>query len=282
MTALLLASFGWSGDARTEAARGPEFAAPRLESGASEDARAALADNTDEERAAADAVEDVDEDASDEREDAGEDEAAEDVDAEPATRAAGKILALKDKIYENLRETRYQHRTYVRRRQGVYRWDCSAMVAWFLQRVAPVAHAAVDRPRPVARDYYRVIKRSSTRRWRDGWRRLEHIEDARPGDLFAWIRPPDFPSRNTGHVGFVLEPARRYPALPNAYTVRILDATSLPHGDDTRARDGEGGIGEGTLLFLTDGEGRGTAYGWFGADSRGVIATDIVFGRVRR
>ncbi len=201
---------------------------------------------------------------------------------EPATRAARKILALKDKIYANLTLTRYQHRTYVRRREGVYLWDCSAMVAWFLKRTAPVAHAAIDRPRPVARDYYRKIKRASTKRARDGWRRLPHIEDARPGDLFAWIRPPNFPSRNTGHVGFVLEPAKRYPAIPDAYTVRILDATSLPHGDDTREFDEGGGIGEGTLLFLTDGEGRGTAYGWFGADSTGVIATDIVFGRVNR
>ncbi len=201
---------------------------------------------------------------------------------EPATRAARKILALKDKIYANLTVTRYQHRTYVRRREGVYLWDCSAMVAWFLKRAAPVAHGAIERPRPVARDYYRTIKRASTKRARDGWRRLPHIEDARPGDLFAWIRPPNFPSKNTGHVGFILEPAKRYPAIPDAYTVRILDATSLPHGDDTREFDEGGGIGEGTLLFLTDGEGRGTAYGWFGADSKGVIATDIVFGRVNR
>ena len=201
---------------------------------------------------------------------------------EPATKAAAKIMALRATILETMTQTRYQHRTKVRRREGVYLWDCSGMVAWFLRRAAPAAHRAVGKERPVARDYYRVIRRAPTRAARQGWRRLAHIEDARPGDLFAWPRPPWFPSKNTGHVGFILAPPEPVEGLPDAYTLRILDATSLPHDKDTRDEDGDGGFGEGTLLILTDGEGRGTAYGWFGARSRGVIETDIVFGRVSR
>ena len=68
--------------------------------------------------------------------------------------------------------------------------------------------------------------------------------------------------------------------IEGGYTVRVADATSLPHGDDTRDRDGDGGFGHGTLLFVTDGSGDAWAYGWFGLDSRGVIRTDIVFGRL--
>lgn len=204
------------------------------------------------------------------------------VELEPATKTAGKILALRDKVLTSLTETNYQHRTVIRAKEGVYKWDCSAMVGWFLRKAAPVARKAMDKGRPVARDFYRQIAKSSTHRSRKGWRRLAHIEDVRPGDMFAWIRPPGFPSRNTGHTGFALEPARPVPGHPGAYTLRIFDATSLPHQDDTRERGSGGGIGEGTILFLTDETGRGTAYGWFGLKSRGVIETDIVFGRLSR
>lgn len=201
---------------------------------------------------------------------------------EPATKAAARILTLRQEILDSLTETTYQHRTVIRRDEGVYKWDCSGMGAWFLRKAAPVARKALDKGRPVARDFYRHIARASTHRTRKGWRRLAHIEDVRPGDMFAWIRPPGFPSRNTGHMGFALEPARPVPGQPGAYTLRIFDATSLPHQDDTRQRGDGGGIGAGTILFLTDDGGRGTAYGWFGLESRGVIETDIVFGRLSR
>lgn len=201
---------------------------------------------------------------------------------EPATAAARKVLALQASVRASLTYTAYRHRTIIDRREGVYVWDCSAMVAWFLRRVAPKARAALHKGRPVARDFYRQIARAPMQRPRDGWQRLAHIEDVRPGDMFAWIRPPGFPSRNTGHTGFALEPARPVPELPGAYTLRILDATSLPHQDDTRDPEGDGGIGEGTILFVVNEDGRGVAYGWFGRRSRGVIATDIVFGRLSR
>lgn len=201
---------------------------------------------------------------------------------EPATSSARKVLELQASIRSSLTYTAYRHRTAIRRSEGVYVWDCSAMVAWFLRRVAPEARKAMGKGRPVARDFWRQIARAPTKRPKHGWQRLRHIEDVRPGDMFAWVRPPGFPSKNTGHTGFALEPARPVPELPGAYTLRILDATSLPHDEDTRDPEGEGGIGEGTILFLVGESGRGVAYGWFGRHSRGVIATDIVFGRVSR
>ena len=62
--------------------------------------------------------------------------------------------------------------------------------------------------------------------------------------------------------------------------VRIADATSLAHQADTRAGDEEGGFGIGVLVFLTDAQGRGTHYGWFGTESEGYVTTPIVIGRV--
>lgn len=200
----------------------------------------------------------------------------------PATRAARRVLELQAAVRSSLTYTAYRHRTKISRSDGVYVWDCSAMVAWFLRKAAPEARKAMSKGRPVARDFHRQIARAPTKHPRHGWQRLRHIEDVRPGDLFAWVRPPGFPSRNTGHTGFALEPARPVPGLPGAYTLRILDATSLPHDHDTRDPAGEGGIGEGTIMFLVGEDGRGVAYGWFGRRSRGVIATDIVFGRISR
>ncbi|MGB1277236.1 MAG: hypothetical protein ACPG77_15940, partial [Nannocystaceae bacterium] len=111
---------------------------------------------------------------------------------EPQSRVARKILKLFDKLFTTMTQTRYQHRTVVRRRQGVFLWDCSGMAAWILKRAAPLARTALTRDRPVARDFFHVIRKASTRRARNGWRRLKHIEDARPGDVFAWVRPPNF------------------------------------------------------------------------------------------
>lgn len=200
----------------------------------------------------------------------------------PGSRAAGRVLEVLGRIRGRLRRTRYQHPTVVRERQGLYAWDCSGMAAWILRRSAPGALGAIHRERPVARDFHRIISRSPTDRARRSWRRLAHIEEARPGDVFAWLRPPDWPRRNTGHVGFVVEAPRRVPRIADAYTVRIADATSVPHQHDTRSWPGDGGFGTGTILFMTDGRGQATAYGWYGSESRGVVPTTIVFGRVTR
>lgn len=200
----------------------------------------------------------------------------------PANRRAAKALALLGKIDSNLKETRYQHRTKIRSREGIYYWDCSAMAAYILAKVAPLARTALTRKRPVARDFYQVIRRAPSRGQESGWRRLRRITDVHAGDVFAWKRPKDFPSKSTGHVGFVLEAPMPAPGRPGAYLVRIADATSLPHQDDTRDPEGEGGFGHGTILFDTDGDGHGIAYGWFGEHSRRLIETPIAFGRLIR
>lgn len=206
--------------------------------------------------------------------------------ATPATPAAARVLGVLEGIERGLRQTRYQHATVVRERDGVFLWDCSGMTAWVLRRAAPRAMAAIARERPVARDFVRAIERAPTTgaasARRGAWQRVDHIASAQPGDVFAWRRPRGFPSRNTGHVGFVVEAPLPVPAIPGAYAVRIADATSWGHQDDTRRADGVGGFGMGTLVFLTDGEGHGTHYGWYGTRSDGYVTTPIFFGRVTR
>lgn len=199
----------------------------------------------------------------------------------PATRAAERVIEVLERVRQNVRRTRYQHHRVVRESSGTYYWDCSLMVSWVLQRASrrSVRHLD-DVQRPLAAHFVRTIERAPTGRSRRGWRRIENIEDVRPGDVFAWRRPDRFPSRNTGHVGFVVGAPRPVPRIPNAYAVRVADATRSGHQNDTRPWPGDGGFGIGTLVFLTDGQGHGTHYGWAGTLSGGYVVTPILFGRV--
>lgn len=197
----------------------------------------------------------------------------------PATPAAARILQVLDEIRSTIRVTRYQHPTVIRPRTGVYLWDCSGMAAWVLRRAAPAARRSIQSPRPVARDFFHAIERAPTTGVRAGWQQLPGLAEARPGDVFAWLRPPDWPRRNTGHVGFLLAAPAPVPGVPGAWALRIADATSLPHQDDTRPWPGEGGYGEGTILFFADPAGHPTHYGWHGTRAGATAETQIVLGR---
>ncbi len=201
---------------------------------------------------------------------------------QPATKAATKLLELADTIDRSRTDTAYSHATHVRRKQGIYHFDCSGMVSWMLDRVAPTALASIGRERPVAASYVRVIEKAPTDKARRGWQRIADIDDVRPGDLFAWRRPASWPKGgNTGHVGIVLAKPEPVPELADAYVVRILDSTRWAHQYDSRDED-ETGFGTGTILVMTDGAGKGIGYGWHGTASRGWNETDVVFGRISK
>lgn len=198
-----------------------------------------------------------------------------------ATPAAARALRILDRVERRLAETRYQHQTVVAEWRGLYAWDCSGMVTWVLERSARGARKRILSDRPVARDYVEIIENSPTRNPYKGWSKVRDVEQVRPGDLFAWKRPRAWPRDDeTGHVGFVLERPRSAPGHHRAYLLRIADATSVPHQDDTRDREGPGGYGRGTLLVTVDAQGQPVAYGWYGTDSHGVVPTHMAFGRV--
>lgn len=200
----------------------------------------------------------------------------------PATAAASALLELADEIDRTRTSTTYSHATKVRRRQGIYHFDCSGMMNWMLARVAPTALAKLGRERPVASSYVRTIEAAPSDRAKRGWQRVADIDDVRPGDVFAWRRPADWPKGgNTGHVGIVLAKPEPLPELADAYVVRILDSTRYAHQYDSRS-EGETGFGTGTILVMTDGAGKGIGYGWHGSASRGWFETDVVFGRVSK
>lgn len=210
------------------------------------------------------------------------------VQAEPlasARRVGGERVMLRiSRIEQTLRESEYSHTTQVDEQRGSYRFDCSGMVSWVLRRAARRAHAAVlgqsSGGRPLARDFYWSIQRTRPGRDSYGWRRVARVGEAQPGDVIAWLKPQIVRSTNTGHVAFVIEPPRPVPGAPNAYLLRIADASSYQHQDDSRTETGRTGYGTGTILVLADPDtGAPSAYGWFGLESRWVLESKIAIGR---
>lgn len=196
--------------------------------------------------------------------------------------ARDRVLATLGAIAANHRVGRYSHDTRVDLRAGRYEWDCSAMAAFVLRRSAPETIRAIANRRPVAVDFYRAIRRSPTVPNRGPWMRVARVIDARPGDVFAWQRPRWFPSRNTGHVGFVAGEPRR---AARGVLLRIADATSYGHDDDARDGVTRTGFGYGTLMVAVDPLTHGgTAYGWMGdrTPDEWMIATEVVIGRPLR
>jgi len=201
---------------------------------------------------------------------------------EPPTKAGARVVATITGIQSTLVSSKYQPSTKVKPADGIYDWDCSGMAAWILRRSAPAALRTLNSSRPVARDFAQAIERAPVKKPRNGWQRIAQLSDVMPGDVFAWRRPRGMPSKNTGHVGFVLDRPRPVDGMPGAWAVQIADSTSSYHQDDTRSADPDGGFGVGTLVFLTDEHGRATSYGWSGTRSEWYIVTPVVFGRVDR
>jgi hypothetical protein len=198
----------------------------------------------------------------------------------PGSLAASRVIAALQGVESSLRTTEYTHTTRVDPARGRYEWDCSAMAAWILARSAPRSVPPVASRRPLAVDFASVIERAPVQPARGAaWQRIARPGDARPGDVLAWRRPPWFPSRNTGHVAFVVG---QRGAGPEGVYLRIADATSVGHEGDTRR--GGSGFGYGTILVTTDpATGEGTGYGWGGHYSGPyIVPTRVVIGRPLR
>ena len=203
----------------------------------------------------------------------------------PAADRSAAVASALSGIEKGLTSTKYQHRISVDARKGIYRWDCSIMAAWILERTAPVARRAIGVEKPLARDFHRAIARARTDRPDRGWQRLTDVAALAPGDVFAWLKPEMFKERaNTGHVGFAVAKPRRHPRFADIWLLRVADATTELHGEDSRPPGGEGGFGTATIAFLVDATGAPRAYGWYGEaqDPATYVPTDIVLGRVFR
>ncbi|MBN1605111.1 MAG: hypothetical protein JW940_00685 [Polyangiaceae bacterium] len=183
-----------------------------------------------------------------------------------------------------MKQTRYVHGIDVHVNKGYYAFDCSGMVDFLLSRAAPLARRTVRRglvSRPLSADFVRTLERIRPGTERGGWLRVAQVEQARPGDVIAWIKPKIVRSVNTGHVGILVLAPRLREKGDTAYLVRIADASRLRHQDDTRkAHDG---FGMGTILIQTNlASGAPTGFSFAGSRARNAWGTRIVIGRPLR
>ncbi|HEX5033302.1 MAG TPA: hypothetical protein VFW62_02365, partial [bacterium] len=190
--------------------------------------------------------------------------------------ASAKVLADIDLIEKKLKTSIYNPNTKVDLEKGIFEFDCSGMVNWILERSAPVAFAELKAERPRVIEYVKALKAIPVNQPSAGWRRVEKIADAEPGDVIAWPTPDWYPSTATGHMGILVAPPLK---VDGGYLLRIADSTSYPHGDDSR--EGGTGFGYGGVLITVDPKtGAGTGQGWTGRHSYNtVLETPIYVGR---
>jgi hypothetical protein len=197
------------------------------------------------------------------------------------------VIDVLGSIHLSLVESRYDPLTRVDLDAGIYQFDCSGMASWVLRRAAPAAWQGVwlrsRKGRPVARDFVRRIADIQPHRPSWGWERVARVEETRPGDVIAWLKPKGRGGNLTGHVGFAVAAAQPSAKVADGFLIRFADSSRYHHQDDTREHADRDGFGVGTLLLIAEPESGGPiAYGWRGEHSERVSETLIVIGRPRR
>lgn len=196
--------------------------------------------------------------------------------AAPSASASEKILEIVRLIEKKLKTTVYNHQTKVDLAKGRFEFDCSGMVNWILEQAAPTAYSELKSDRPRVAEYVQALKKIPFDKPSAGWRRVQKIADAEPGDVIAWPTPSWYPSDATGHMGVLVAKPEK---VSGGYLLRLADATSYLHGEDTR--EGGTGFGYGTVLISVDPDsGEGSGQGWTGRYSGNtILKTPIYVGR---
>jgi hypothetical protein len=178
----------------------------------------------------------------------------------PANAAARSVHEEAVRILQSIRTTKYQHRTEIDEKKGVYLCDCSGLVGYVLNNsVGKDGSGALGdgRKRPLAMDYERFFAAAPAKRAKtERWQRIEKLADARPGDIIAWRHEVPKPG-NTGHVVIVHE----RPVMEDDGLIRVvhIDSTTRQQVDDSRP-DGTNGVGRATMWFKVDKKGRAVAH----------------------
>ena len=157
--------------------------------------------------------------------------------------------------------TQYSHQTHIDTQHGICEVDCSGFIVTLLRHKSPkhLDTIRTTHKRPLAEDFYAAFapkQRAPAR----GWKPIERLADAQPGDVIAWLKADRVPGDNTGHVVLVAE--QPVAETPERFRVRIFDATLHGHAYDDRTKTGRSGIGQGTLWLDVDNRGRPIGFRW--------------------
>ncbi len=126
-----------------------------------------------------------------------------------------------------------------------------------------------------------------------GFTHIEHLGDAKPGDVLAIKFPPGLD--NTGHIMLIDQKPEKMsstlePVMPNTqqWSVTIIDSTKTSHGPGDTRHNSDGstnpGVGKGIIRIYTDSSGNITGYCWANINKAKYAAQsdrNMVIGRVK-
>lgn len=140
--------------------------------------------------------------------------------------------------------------------------------------------------RPLAITYHDAIES------KNGFARIEHVADVRPGDVIAIKYPPD--ADNSGHIMIVAEQPRRRQATgtivdgTEQWEITVIDSSESGHGKTDTRRTADGtfgqGVGKGVFRLYTDARGNLIGYAWStfaNSDYHGQDDRHLVVGRLK-
>jgi hypothetical protein len=190
-------------------------------------------------------------------------------DADAATPAYELIVDEATIILGDLKQTKYDHTTYIDETTGTFDVDCSGLVNFVLEQVVPEAFAELQQAsatRPLAEDYVTFMAAPPPAAVR--WHKVSAPSALVPGDIIAWTEPKSVDSSDTGHVMIVVAPPV---SATGELDIKVFDSTDTPHGpSDPRTVSGTTGVGEGSVAITVDASGAATGFRW--AIDKGVIA----------
>lgn len=182
-----------------------------------------------------------------------------------AVRSDSPVWAEAYRIFRNMKSTEYVHTTYVDEEKGIYRFDCLGFVDYVLQQGAPAAFKAAGKgyERPEMVVYGDYFAKLGTEPNAEGWSRIFHPVDLKPGDICLWQKKT---SDSVGHMWIIAGTPQVNPERKDEVMVRILDSDGV-HGDDSRAEKSyKYGLGTGVLGMMIDTAGNPVGLYWIGGN----------------
>jgi hypothetical protein len=197
-----------------------------------------------------------------------------------AAETAERVADEAECVVNDVKHTKYQHKSYIDVATGTYDVDCNGFVGYVLQKVAPDHYHEIpketDQDRPRAFKYYDFFAHLPEG---SGWHQIHRLADARRGDVIAWRLTvnPEL-DHDTGHVMIVAEA----PGDEGDLSIEVYDSSNVPHFDDSRGHGGDSpatGVGTGTIRFRVDADGKPTEF-LFGPPPEVYRSHPIAIGRI--
>lgn len=186
----------------------------------------------------------------------------------------GPLFHEAEREFTSMKTTLYQHKTEVDRGAGSYKYDCVRFVSYAMREAAPKAWETIVKEMQIGKgrvpsppSYQKFFARLQEKPLA-GWAAVARASDLRPGDVVSWDYKTE---RANGHAVIIAGLPKQ--TKNGSWEVKVYDATSTPHAEDSRPNDSRAqvfettgrrsGLGQGVMAFSVDAAtGALTGYRW--------------------